>query len=57
MQIYAILNLRILLKIREKVFLGKRFGFKDYDQDSKTNLFQPEENDAERIFRINILII
>ncbi|KAJ4868151.1 Uncharacterized protein Rs2_50301 [Raphanus sativus] len=35
----------MLLKIRGRVFLGKYDGFKDYDQDSRTNLLQPGEND------------
>ena len=39
-----------LLKIRRRFFMGKRFGFEDYDQDSRMNLLQPEENDAENIW-------
>ena len=54
-QISAKIVQNMLLKIRGRVFLGKRFGFEDYDQDSRTNLLQPGENDADMIFRINIL--
>ena len=39
-----------LLKIRGRFFMGKRFGFEDYDQNSRTNLLQPGENDAENIW-------
>ncbi|WZZ16443.1 hypothetical protein YC2023_109532 [Brassica napus] len=44
-QISAKIVQNMLLKIRGRVFLGKRFEFEDYDQDSRTNLFQPGEND------------
>ena len=38
--------------------MGKRFGFEDYDQDSRTNLLQPGENDVENIWiNFNIIII
>ena len=47
-QISAKIVQNMLLKIRGRVFLGKRFGFEDYDQDSRTNLFQPGENDLDR---------
>ena len=41
-QICIILMLRMLLKIRGRVFPGKRLGFEDYDQNSRTNLLQSE---------------
>ena len=56
-QICAKIVQNMLLKIRGRVFLGNYFGFENYDQDSRTNLFQPGENDVDKIFRINILII
>ncbi|KAF2574438.1 hypothetical protein F2Q70_00004413 [Brassica cretica] len=41
-QIHAKIVQNMLLKIRGRVFLGKRFGVKDHDQDSRTNLLQPD---------------
>ena len=49
-QIHAKIVQNMLLKIRGRVFLGKRFGVKDHDQDSRTNLLQPGENYAENMW-------
>jgi len=49
-QIGAKIMQNMLLKIRGRVFLEKRFGIRDHDQDSRTNLLQPGENDGENIW-------
>ena len=49
-QIGAKIMQNMLLKIRGRVFLGKRFEIKDHDQDSRTNLLQPGENNGESIW-------
>lgn len=35
-QIRAKIVQNMILKIRGRVFIGKRFGFEDYDQDSRS---------------------
>ena len=49
-QIRAKIVQNMLLKIRGRFFLGKRFGIKDHDQDSRTNLLYTGENDAGNIW-------